>query len=504
MNALKMLVALLFLAISSNNARAFCGFYVAKTDSRIFNQSSEIILVRDGQRSVITMSNDFQGDIRDFAMVVPVPEVLKRENIRVADPQVFAKLDAYSSPRVVEYFDHNPCQRIYPMDGISLTKSATIALEDADNETESRKDKAYGVTIEAKYNVGEYDILILSAKESTGLKEWLIDNQYQIPSQAEEVLEPYIKSQMKFFVVKVNLENHQRSGFNDLRPLQIAFESDKFMLPIRLGMANANGDQDMIVYAFTRTGRVETANYRTVNLPSNMNLPEFIDNKFNDFYRDMFRHSWEREGRNVVFLEYAWDLSSSNFVKCDPCASTPPDYAMLREAGCFWVSQQTPSRRGTSNYAGNLHFTRLHVRYNRQQFPQDLQFQLTPNKQRFQGRYVLQRMVKGDLKCKEAKPYYNGVLQRRESELETLAHLTGWDPRQFDWYTEEVAMKVEPDGGGWIKNDFNNKNTFYGFGFTDNPNDDSGPGSVIVWSLALLLALCVFSLSWTAKSTRTT
>ena len=33
--------------------------------------------------------------------------------------------------------------------------------------------KRSSVKIEAKYLVGEYDILILSAKESSGLKNWL-------------------------------------------------------------------------------------------------------------------------------------------------------------------------------------------------------------------------------------------------------------------------------------------------------------------------------------------
>ena len=60
---------------------------------------------------------------------------------------------------------------------------------------------------------------------------------------------------------------------NFLRPIQIRFSSPKFMLPIRLGMANADGDQDMIVYAFTKKGRIETTNYRTVSLPTGKNIP---------------------------------------------------------------------------------------------------------------------------------------------------------------------------------------------------------------------------------------
>ena len=37
------------------------------------------------------------------------------------------------------------------------------------------------MTIEAQYTVGEYDILILSAQQSSGLETWLRENGYRIP-----------------------------------------------------------------------------------------------------------------------------------------------------------------------------------------------------------------------------------------------------------------------------------------------------------------------------------
>ena len=91
------------------------------------------------------------------------------------------------------------------------------------------------MTVEARYTVGEYDIVILSAAESTGLETWLTQNGYRIPTGAARVLGSYIKQGVRFFVAKVNLKEQARLGFSYLRPLQIAFESPKFMLPIRLG-----------------------------------------------------------------------------------------------------------------------------------------------------------------------------------------------------------------------------------------------------------------------------
>lgn len=182
--------------------------------------------------------------------------------------------------------------------------------------TSAYKQKNLGVKVEAQYVVGEYDIIILSAKESGGLKEWLTTNGYKIPEGAAEVLDPYIKSNLKFFVVKVNEKEKQKLNNNFLRPIQIRFNSPKFMLPIRLGMANADGDQDLIVYAFTRKGRIECTNYRNVNMPTGNKVPLFVQKNFGSFYGNLFTHQWDKEDKSVAFLEYAWDVSPQNYYHC--------------------------------------------------------------------------------------------------------------------------------------------------------------------------------------------
>lgn len=478
--------ALLVLGLQVNQLFAFCGFYVAKADTKLFNKSSQVIIVRDGERSVITMSNDFQGDVKDFAMVVPVPEVLTRDNIRIADQLIFNKLDAYSGPRLVEYYDQNPCykyenERFMSMDAVSEAPSM------AGSTNIKRTKEKYNVTVEATYQVGEYDILILSAKESDGLKRWLTDNDYKIPKTAEEVLEPYIKNNMKFFVVKVNLEKQKSLGINTLRPIQIAFNSNKFMLPIRLGMANANGSQDMIVYAFTKSGRVETANYRTVKIPTDRNVPEFVQPKFGQFYKDVFEKTCDREGNDVVFLEYAWDVSVNNAQKCDPCVGPPPVYNDMREAGVFWLDEFQDNKWGTQT-RGEVFFTRLHVRYDRKNFPQDLFFQSTPNKDRFQGRYVMQHAIKYDLDCDDAQGYYKNVLKRREKELNELASLTGWDVAENSNYLSEFAKKINKpsrDDNGWIGNDFKNGSIGLGFGYDENENNGFGGNMLLLIGIGM-------------------
>jgi hypothetical protein len=422
--------SLCFIAVPS--AWAFCGFYVSKADAKLYNQASQVAIARSGNRTVLTMGNDYQGDAKDFAIVVPVPTVIKQEQVKIAEPKILERLDAFSAPRLVEYFDPDPCAPTYEsQDRLSSNAPLPSAAPSARGEARA---KSLGVTVEAKFTVGEYDILILSAKESNGLETWLKQNNYRIPNGARQLLQPYIRQKMKFFVAKVNLEKFDQTGFTNLRPLQISYESPRFMLPIRLGMVNAQSAQDLLVYILSPKGQAEVTNYRTVKIPSNAEVPEFVKGEFGDFYKSMFTNSYDRESRNVAFLEYAWDMGG-----CDPCSAEPLNPQELRQAGVFWldtgVSDEPIAPGGTMRRRppmgdARVFLTRLHVRYTRDKFPEDLMFQDTSNQEFFQGRYIMNHPFTnnqpGSETCERAKDYQRGLPKRFEKEAQTLSNLTGW------------------------------------------------------------------------------
>jgi len=404
---------------------AFCGFYVAKADAKLYNQASQVVIARDGERTILTMANDYQGEVKDFALVVPVPVVVEKEQVKIGDRLLIERLDAFSAPRLVEYFDENPCQppRRSLEDAVPAPASPVQR-----SRNESKDAKQLGVTIEKQFSVGEYDILVLSAKESNGLQIWLNQNGYKVPKAATEILQPYVRSQMKFFVAKVNLKEFANTGFQSLRPLMMAYESPRFMLPIRLGMVNAKGDQDLIVYILSPKGRVEVANYRTVKIPSDSDVPEFVKEKFSDFYKAMFATAYTREEKKVAFLEYTWDMGS-----CDPCSAEPLTPEELKQAGVFWLD---------SNPSNNVFISRIHVRYNRSNFPEDLRFQQTANQETFQGRYVIRHPFQGNLDCPAGSEYQQTVRTRQEKEAQNLASLTGWDLEKIR--SQINFTKVEP------------------------------------------------------------
>lgn len=395
-------------------ALAFCGFYVGKADASLYNQASQVIIARDGDRTVLTMANDYKGAAKDFALVVPVPVLLKEDQVRVAEPKIIQRIDAFSAPRLVEYFDSNPCE-IYPRP--TTRGSGEWVFQSAPEAEARRSDRSLGVTVESRFTVGEYDIVILSAKESDGLETWLIQSGYKIPSGAAQLLQPYIRQGLKFFVAKVNLAEFDKSGFQSLRPLMMAYESPRFMLPIRLGMMNAQGEQDLIVYLLSPQGQAELANYRTVKIPSDVEVPEFVQQKFPEFYTALFKKAHQQEQKKVAFVEYAWDMGS-----CDPCSADPLTPEELKQAGVFWLN---------SGQSTQVFMTRIHVRYTRDTFPEDLNFQVTGNRELFQGRYVINHPYTGTMNCSEAQSYKTSVRSRQEQEIQNLARLTGWNPQEI-------------------------------------------------------------------------
>ena len=426
--------ALALLFVYSTPANAFCGFYVGKADASLFNDASQVVMVRRDNRTVISMANDYRGPLTEFALVVPVPTVLERSQIRIGDRKLFERIDAYSAPRLAEYFDPDPCRVAKNQLALDRPLPASAPAEAA---AKARRDQAFGVTVEASYTVGEYDIVILSGTQSDGLETWLRENNYRIPKGAANVLRPYIRQQMKFFVAKVNIEEQAQTGVSYLRPLQFAFEYDRFMLPVRLGMLNARGPQDLVLYVLTANGRVETTNYRTVKMPANMDVPVFVRGEFAKTYKALFQAQAAREDYRAIFTEYFWDMGW-----CDPCAADPLTPAELRAAGVYWVGDNAARGGGQP-----VMLTRLHLRYTRDSLPEDLVFHETQDRNNFQSRYVLRHPWGGSPEaCEAAKPYFEAVRQRQEREAETLASLTGWSVQSI---RSRMALTGQPPQRWW-------------------------------------------------------
>ncbi len=419
------------------------------------------------------MANDYRGDVKDFARIVPIPVVPNRDQVRIGNLETVEQINTFTAPRLAEYTDE-PCQGqvAYFLIGVALLVVSlpfvalvlprrarrlkellvglfiigillAITLPSMQGQVSKVKrppDSALNVTVEDKFTVGEYDVVILSAEQSNGLTTWLIQNGYKVPAGTQKMLQSYIAQGMNFFVVKVNLTEFEKSGYGFLRPIVLDYESPKFMLPIRLGTLNSTGEQDLIIHILSPDGYAEVSNYRTAPIPtdtksrryepSGEELPYFLKEKdnFSKFYEAMFQREYERQGKNVAFLEYAGAIG---FGECDPCTVPQDEMLKLREL----LSEIDPFN---SSY-----ITRLHVRYTHEKFPEDLEFRIvgqdfdhfteaTAISEKvswlniFQGRYVIRR-PKDAAFCIAGLSYQTWNKRWREN----LTRLTGWDKKEI-------------------------------------------------------------------------
>ena len=513
----------LVLVLSSVYAHAFCGFYVSGSNKKMFADATQVVLMRSGTRTILSMQNDYRGPLEDFAMVVPVPVVLKDTDVRVLNKGVFDRIDSLGSPRLVEYWEQDPCPKPRPkyddddmvmfnkkapsrmaerassapssaapspapaermiapilasfaadppvltadvdtqvtwtfayanapypepqctVDGgvgritdgattqLKLAASTTYTLTCANTAGKSVKQiKINVVKVEAKFDVAEYQIVILSATESTGLDQWLTLNKYKIPSGAEPLLRPYVEGGSKFFVARVDPKKVQMvDGRAVLSPLRVQYDSEEFTLPIRLGLANSSGKQDLIVNILSPDKRYEVSNYKNVFIPTNIDLKPTVKERFAEFYAALFDKTLQANPGAVV-TEYAWTARSMARgggrggrgplgVKCDPCPTVIPLDGDMMLLGADVV--------GGPIQKGAYVLTRLHARYG----PKDM---------------------KDDLRFKEAKAVAGGREVRGEKGLETGAEPSGenfFQARYAIRYPWTGAIKCKnPQRGVW-------------------------------------------------------
>src|SRR5579871_642606 len=423
---MKTLLTIAILALSGS-ASAFCGFFVSGADTNLYNNASQVVLMRKDNRTVMTMSNNYKGPTENFAMVVPVPVVLHKEDVKTLAPDVFNHIDQLSAPRLVECWEQDPC---YKQPVYKYESKGGIVFSAPAGAGGGKPNDDLGVKIEAKFTVGEYEIVILSAKEANGLETWLKLNHYRIPDHAAPALAPYVTSGMKFFVAKVNIQKVHRDthGLVVLSPLRFSYESKELRLPVRLGLINAESKQDLIVYVLHPTSRFEVSNYPNVFIPTNLEVLDDVRKSFGSFYAQLFDETMAKMNNKAIVTEYAWQTTS-----CDPCPVPPLQPEDLATLGDDVLSGNKAPQPGNQNmntpggFYGNFSswvLTRLHTRYDKTTLPEDLLFkeagpvvggrstfdgtamelpgEVKPDSSNnFQGRYIIRHYWAGPVKCSD-------------------------------------------------------------------------------------------------------
>ncbi|CAN5582338.1 DUF2330 domain-containing protein [soil metagenome] len=349
-------VVVFFLALLLARPALACGGFMAPrvapgqtSTPELRSDGSKVALLRNGIHTVVSLSMRYRGPADDFALVVPVPVILQKENVRTLHPGTFERLDAMTRPVLVEQWEDDPCR--------AEEEALWTSSDDKEGGTGARFKGEEGssgaaqpaVKIEAAFSVDEYDVVILGTSDSLALERWLIEAGYAMPPGIEPFLRPYVAAGSKFFVAKVDARKIELSwGRALLSPIRFEYDSETFSLPIRLGLANVDGDQDLTVYLLGRGTRYEAANYENALIPTNLRLVEGAKQNFAGFYEKLFTDTLAKHPKSFV-TEYAMAVGA--------CADCEP---MLKDLGDDARPAQPP-----------LVISRLHTRYGAA-FAQDL------------------------------------------------------------------------------------------------------------------------------------
>ena len=471
-----------FVCLLPQNVSAFCGFYVAGGDASLFNNATQVVMMREGNRTVLSMQNNYHGPTDAFAMVVPVPQVLQQENVNTLDAELFTKIDQLSAPRLVEYWERDPCNPWVDFMEDGATSEGGGAPPNSGG----------GVQVEAEFEVGEYDIVILSANDATGLEDWLVSNEYNIPSNASTHFSPYVEGGMYFFVAKVDPE---RVTFEDgkavLSPLRFHYDSPEFSLPVKLGLINSQGTQDIIIYILAQDQRYEVANATNVFIPTNIAVTEDVKENFGPFYTALFAETIGQVPGSVV-TEYSWNAST-----CDPCPGPTLDATDYATLGADVA--------GASESSRNWVLTRLHARYDSNGLGDDLVFQTadpiqggrqvyswndgergdleqgatTGSVNNFQGRYIIYHPWEGELNCEDDQEPMYGEWGGPEGQDNAGTAGSAMSPNSTG---EDVAQtetgNTAQDLAGWLVEDLPELDIVANGGNTPS-NNSGGLGTVV-------------------------
>lgn len=420
-----LMVALACAAASvASDARAMCGCMVGRRpppatpteQGALLNKATVVVMLRDGTHTVLSFQNDYFGPAEDFALVIPVPVVLAPEDVSTLDRGVFDRLQAVAAPHMVELYEQDPCpERARPGWGIGGGMSAEGSTRGGGGAPTGAPPPP-AVVVEAQFQEGEYDITILGANDSAALERWLGQNGYHLPVGAERFLRPYVEAGMKFFVARVDIarlrevaarrqqqlarnagwmaqgglgqlvEGPPVEGAPDpglgrfLSPLRMHYESDEFSLPVRLGLLNSIGEQDLVVHLLSPAGRYEVANYGNRWVPTNVRVNGRAAQSFGRFYDAYFGALSGRSPRRV-WTEYAGPITEV-VEESDPRRRRGVLPAAPSCVGCSrpGLAQEDLDALGESIVHGGpsrmdqYTLTRLHYRYGPRGLPNDLVF----------------------------------------------------------------------------------------------------------------------------------
>jgi hypothetical protein len=366
------LASVLFLLALATPARAFPGVCVGRGGASCLVHTTHVVVLRDRGTTVVTVMADYEGPITPFLFVLPVPSDVTAERVQTVKRGIVGRLEQISAPRLLTFYEQDPCrpgpaeqaweERILAHGRGFLTPGWVPPLSSADREPEepkvSKDPVLKGVESEFRYQV-------LSVPGPSELARALRERGYPLSQAGLDALGPSLRAGRGLLLAEVMPDRAELLGDRRLQLGGVRYWSRQPLttLPVRLGLLNARGRQDLFVYVLDREHRYQARDYENRIPPSNLEIdPERMPG-VGPLYDALFERIRARSPRAFV-TEFAWSTAGCG----EPCPDEPLQPRELLSLGGDVVASE-----GTEEEKPSYVLSRLHSRYDAASLPHDVE-----------------------------------------------------------------------------------------------------------------------------------
>src|SRR6516165_4544464 len=232
------LMGLLLAALAAPAESACCYFSAKGAD--ILQPAQKVFITWDPKEQVesFTVQPKFEGNAKDFGMVIPTPSKPKLDEM---PRDFFKELAVYTILKRREF----PSSKLLPP-----PPRPPAAKEDKDSKPRDPGRKPDIKILEAGV-VGSLDYKIIEAGRADDLYAWLKENKYSYAGD-ESTLDFYIAKKWLFTVMKIDTMQMKKrpdgSFAGEVTPTRFQFASDKLVYPLKITQLSVKDHTEALFY----------------------------------------------------------------------------------------------------------------------------------------------------------------------------------------------------------------------------------------------------------------
>ncbi|TDI85278.1 MAG: DUF2330 domain-containing protein [Caldithrix sp.] len=254
----------LITAVTYDDSESYCVIF-PQNGRDIFGVAQRNILVIGEDEVSLIPQVHFEGDARDFGILVPVPAEPKLSTV---GSMIFTEASFMTQP-IVRRSSSGGCgcdddnNNIFGPQLLSIDRASVGALVD---------DAQGGVTVIYEKIVGTFQAVVLQATSADDLTQWLGENNYHFDPEDADLLVDYVAQDWFFVAMKLDTNqapqiiNQWWNATTSPAKITFAHSGESLTYPLKVSAISTNERMEVLVYTIGKNpmrfpgAKVEYAN----------------------------------------------------------------------------------------------------------------------------------------------------------------------------------------------------------------------------------------------------